>query len=152
MYSTLLYSHSLVRWLVFLSLIFTVFKAYKGYVTHAAFSKTDNLMRHWTATFAHFQLLIGLILYFQSPVIKYIWSDTKSGFRNFEMTFWGIIHIFLMQTAIIIITIGSALAKRQKTDIQKFRTVFRWFLIALIIIFVAIPWPFSPLASRPFFR
>jgi cbb3-type cytochrome oxidase subunit 3 len=27
-----------------------------------------------------------------------------------------------------------------------------WFTIALIIIFIAIPWPFSPFANRPYFR
>jgi hypothetical protein len=27
-----------------------------------------------------------------------------------------------------------------------------WLSIALIIIFIAIPWPFSPFANRPYYR
>jgi hypothetical protein len=57
-----------------------------------------------------------------------------------------------MIMAIIIITIGSALAKRKSSDKEKFKTMGLWFSIALIIIFIAIPWPFSPFANRPYFR
>jgi len=57
-----------------------------------------------------------------------------------------------MLTAIVIITIGSALAKRKKTDKEKFKTMLVWFSAALLIIFIAIPWPFSPLANRPYIR
>jgi hypothetical protein len=152
MYEMLLYSHSITRWLVLISLISATFRAYKGYATHAEFSKTDNMFRHWTATFAHIQLLIGMILYFQSPITGYFWKNFKEAIRNLDATFFSLIHIFLMLTTIIIITIGSAMAKRRKTDILKHQTVFYWFSIALIILLIAIPWPFSPLATRPYFR
>jgi hypothetical protein len=45
-----------------------------------------------------------------------------------------------------------ALAKRDSEDSQKFNAVFLYYSIALLIILVAIPWPFSPLAQRPYFR
>lgn len=69
-----------------------------------------------------------------------------------EFTFFGMIHSLLMLVAIIVITFGSALAKRKTTDREKFKTMLYWFSIALIIILIAIPWPFSPLANRPYFR
>ena len=69
-----------------------------------------------------------------------------------DLTFFGLIHILFMLTAIVIITIGSALAKRKPTDSEKFKTMLLWFSLALMLIFVAIPWPFSPLANRPYFR
>ncbi|MEJ7740420.1 MAG: hypothetical protein WKF97_23625 [Chitinophagaceae bacterium] len=61
-------------------------------------------------------------------------------------------HITMMLTAIIVITIGSAKTKRKSTDQEKFKTMATWFTIGLLIILTSIPWPFSPLTSRPFFR
>ena len=152
MYSTLLVLHSLTRWLVLIFLLYSIYRAFIGYTQNKILSRTDNAFRHWTATIAHIQLMIGIILYTQSPVVKYFWTDTKTAFQNLDLTFYGLIHIILMLIAIIVLTIGSALAKRKLTDKEKFKTIFVWFSIALIIIFIAIPWPFSPLSNRPYFR
>lgn len=152
MYQTLVFYHSIIRWFVLASLIFAIYRAYKGYYSKAVFTKTDNSIRHWTATIAHIQLVIGIILYSKSPIIKYFWSNFKEAIQNIDTTFFGLIHIVLMLTSIVIITIGSALSKRKTTDLEKFKTMLVWFSIALLIIFIAIPWPFSPLANRPYFR
>lgn len=152
MYQTLTFLHSTFRWLVLLSLIYAIFAAYKGYFSNREFSKTDNSVRHWTATIAHIQLILGIILYSQSPIIKYFWKNFGSAKESFDLLFFGLIHIFLMLFSIILITIGSALTKQKETDKEKLKTMLIWFTIALIIIFIAIPWPFSPLANRPYFR
>jgi hypothetical protein len=141
-----------MRWLVLASLLFAIYRAYKGYFSKATFSKTDNAVRHWTATIAHIQLMIGIVLYFQSPIIKYFLANFKEAVRAFDLLFFGLIHGSLMITAIVIITIGSAKAKRKTVDQEKFKTMLLWFSIALIIIFISIPWPFSPLANRPYYR
>lgn len=152
MYSTLLSLHSWVRWIVLVFLVYSIYRAFMGYNQNKAFSKTDNAFRHWTATVAHIQLMIGIILYTQSPIVKFFWTDTKTTWQNLDITFYGVIHILLMLTAIVVLTIGSALAKRKPTDKEKFKTMLVWFSIVLIIIFIAIPWTFSPLSSRPNFR
>ncbi|KEO75456.1 hypothetical protein [Anditalea andensis] len=152
MYSTLLSLHSLFRWLVLVILVYSIYRAFIGYTRNQPFSKTDNAFRHWTATVAHIQLMIGIVLYTQSPVVKYFWANTKTALLNLDLTFYGLIHIVLMLTAIVVLTIGSALAKRKPTDREKFKTMLVWFSIVLIILFIAIPWSFSPLSSRPYFR
>lgn len=152
MYQILLYTHSLFRWLVLATLLWSVIRAWRGYYTQAVFTKADNALRHWTATIAHVQLVVGMILYTQSPIIKYYWkSDTKTDLP-FDLTFFGIVHMLLMLVVIVFITIGSALAKRKPSDTEKFKTMLLWFAIALLLICIAIPWPFSPLAHRPYFR
>ena len=152
MYETLIYCHTYIRWLVLGSLLYAIYRAYRGYVSKLTFTKTDNAVRHWTATIAHIQLMIGMVLYFKSPIIKYYWTNSKEGTSNIDFSFFAIIHISFMLVAIVLITIGSANAKRKQTDLEKFRTVLIWFSIALLIIFLAIPWPFSPLANRPYLR
>ncbi len=141
-----------MRWLVLLSLFYSIYRAYKGYSYQLSFTRKDNLVRHWTATIAHIQLVFGILVYVQSPIVKYFWKNFKGGSQNLDMLFFGLIHIILMLAAIVVLTIGSALAKRRPADEQKFRTMLIWFSIALILIFIAIPWPFSPLANRPYFR
>ena len=152
MYALLLFFHSLFRWLVLVSLLYAIFRAYKGYTTNSLFTKTDNSIRHWTATIAHVQLVLGFMLYFTSPIIKYFFANFKQEIQRIDLAFFGVIHFLFMLTAIVVITIGSALAKRKLTDKEKFRTMLVWFSIALGLISLAIPWPFSPLANRPYFR
>lgn len=152
MYQSLTIYHSIIRWLVLVSLLYSIYRAYKGYSSHLNFTKTDNAIRHWTATIAHIQLVIGIMLYTQSPIIKYFWHNFNEAVENLDTLFFGLLHIAFMLLAIILITTGSALAKRKQTDKEKFKTMLVWFSISLLIIFIAIPWPFSPLANRPYYR
>lgn len=152
MYPTLLLLHSWFRWLVLLSLCYAIARSYRGYYSVSEFSFLDNKVRHWTATIAHIQLILGILVYIKSPIVQYYFSDFKNLISNWELTFFGLFHFILMLTAIVIITIGSAKAKRKKTAPEKFRTMLIWFSVALVIIFITIPWPFSPLANRPYIR
>lgn len=152
MYSTLLLCHSFLRWFVLGSLLYSIYIAYKGYTSQLSFTRKDNLIRHWTATIAHIQLIFGILIYVQSPIVKYFWANFSTAIQNLDAAFFGLIHILCMLISIILITIGSALAKRKANDRDKFKTMLIWFCIALLIIFIAIPWPFSFLANRPYFR
>ncbi len=148
----LLFLHSLMRWFVLASLLYAIYRAYLGYTKKLPFTKVDNKIRHWTATIAHIQLLVGIIIYTQSATVKMLTNSPSNNSHVTEPVFFGIIHIALMLIAIVIITIGSAVAKRKTPAADQFRTQLIYFSVALAVIFVAIPWPFSPLAQRPFIR
>ena len=152
MYSYLIFFHSITRWFVLGSLLFAISRSYQGYFTKGVFTKTDDSIRHWTATISHIQLTIGSVLYFTSPLIKFFFAHFKEQFVNIDLAFFGLVHILLMTVAVVLITIGSAIAKRKLTDQEKFRTMLVYFSIALLIIFIAIPWPFSPFTNRPYIR
>lgn len=152
MYSTVLALHSLTRWLVVASLLFALFISYRGWLQHKTCTPFDNRVRHITATIAHIQLALGLWLYFISPLISYFLKNFKSAVKERSIRFFGMEHAAMMLVAIIIITVGSASAKRKKWDEQKFKTMAIWFTIAFVIILINIPWKFSPMASRPYFR
>lgn len=152
MYSLFLFLHSVTRWLLLAGLLYAIGRGVAGWAGRRAFTRQDNLARHLTATIAHIQLLIGYVLYFQSPLTAYFRAHAKEAAMPFEFRFFGWIHVLLMTAAVILLTIGSAAAKRQATDARKFRTMTIWFLLALLLILAAIPWPFSPLAHRPYIR
>ncbi|PBQ33569.1 hypothetical protein CNR22_17910 [Sphingobacteriaceae bacterium] len=152
MYTGLLFFHSLTRWFLLISLVYAILIAFRGYFFNKEFSKWHNAIRHWTATIAHIQLILGVILFIKSPIIQYFFKNYQDAKTNEEISFFAQIHSLLMLSAVVLITIGSAVAKRKNTDKAKYKTMLTWFCIALFIILVALPWPFSPLASRPYLR
>lgn len=150
MYRTLLILHSLGRWAVVLGLLVGLWRAYRGWLGRRPFTAFDNAVRHQVATIAHVQLMLGYALYFVSPLIASFhlrYAEHAPG-----TLFFGVQHVAVMTMAIVVLTLGSALAKRQATDPARFRTMALWFTGAALLILLAIPWPFSPWASRPFFR
>ncbi|MEM6321290.1 MAG: hypothetical protein AAF960_26770 [Bacteroidota bacterium] len=152
MYYYLLIAHSIFRWLAFFGLVVSLILFGVKFIQRKSFSPTDDLLRHSTATLFHIQLIIGMLLLAKSTLVLQFWQDTQVGFANVQLTFFGLLHPLLMFVAIIIITIGSAKAKRMKEDVAKFRTVLLWFGIGFLLLMVAIPWSFSPWVSRPNFR
>jgi formate/nitrite transporter FocA (FNT family) len=87
-----------------------------------------------------------------SPIVQYFFDHFKEAIHDRQIRFFGMEHITVMFISIIIITLGSIKAKKQTTDVLKFKTMAIWFTIALILIISSIPWAFSPLVSRPYFR
>ncbi|QEM13906.1 hypothetical protein [Mucilaginibacter rubeus] len=152
MYAFILALHSLIRWFVLVSLLFALYRAYTGWLGNKTYSKLDNRARIIAATVAHIQLVVGLWLYFISPVVSYFLSHFKEGVQNRQIRFFGMEHITMMLIGITLITIASAKAKRKTTDQEKFKTLAIWLTIALLVILSSIPWSFSPLISRPLFR
>ncbi|HVW95666.1 MAG TPA: hypothetical protein VHA56_06840 [Mucilaginibacter sp.] len=152
MYSFLLSLHSLIRWFVLASLLLAFFRAWRGWRGKKAYSQFDDRVRMIAALTAHLQLVLGLWLYFISPVVGYFLHHFKEAVHERQIRFFGMEHITMMLTAIVLITIGSAKARRQTTDNEKFKTMAIWFTISLLIILTSIPWSFSPLTSRPLFR
>jgi hypothetical protein len=148
----LLQVHSILRWVVTGAILLALYRAWIGLLTRRAFTAFDNAVRHWTATAFHVQLMVGIVLFTQSPVVKGFWSNFREASQNFDSLFFGLLHALLMLCAIVIVTIGSAVTKRKTTDREKFASMLLWYAIAFIIVLIAVPWPFSPLAARPYIR
>ena len=152
MYGSLLMIHSWLRWLVLLSLAYLIYRSVSALHSKKPFTKLDNTLRHSTATIAHVQLAVGFALYFTSPVTKYFMANFREAMQYADTAFFGMVHITLMTVAVVLVTLGSSLAKRRQGDKYKFRTMAIYFIMALLVILIAIPWPFSPLANRPLVR
>ncbi|GAB2976345.1 hypothetical protein GCM10027049_08970 [Mucilaginibacter puniceus] len=152
MYLTLLALHSLTRWLVLVSLLYAIINSYRGWLANKPWLKSDDIIRHATATIAHVQLVLGIALYFISPIVNYFLHNLSTAMHERSIRFFGMEHITMMLIGITMITIGSVKAKRKATDYEKFKTMAIWFTIDLLIILSSIPWSFSPLISRPNFR
>lgn len=152
MYSILLFLHSYNRWLVLISLLVAIVRSYRGLLLKKSFTKFDGNLRLATVNIVHLQLLLGICLYAISPIVSYFLHNFKEAVKEREIRFFGMEHAFMMLLAVVLISIGSARAKRKEDDRQKFKAIAVWFTIGLLIILSSIPWQFSPLISRPSFR
>lgn len=150
MYLVLLTLHSWGRWAVLLGLLWGIGRAYRGWRGARPFTPLDNTVRLSVATLAHVQLTLGYLLYFQSPVVRSF--HLRDAVHDPGALFFGLQHVLAMTVAVVVLTIGSALAKRRASSPEQFRTMALWFTAALLLLFLAIPWPFLPWAQRPYFR
>ncbi len=152
MYGVLLHIHSVVRWLVLLSLSISLARAYSALLYSRPFAGFDRMSIAIGTMASQIQVLLGMALYASSPFVVLFWSDTADGVGNTQLLFFSVIHILGMFASVVLVTIGSSLAKRAKDDRHKFRSVAIYWTIAVCLILLLIPWPFSPLAQRPLWR
>jgi hypothetical protein len=146
----LIVSHSILRYLVLLSILVVIYLAWEGLTFKKSYTSLHRIATASASGISHLQLLVGFVLYFFSPTAQSFWQ-TKSMCWS-DGLFFALVHFGLMSAAIVILTVGAALAKREVEERRRFRILFNYFVLALLIILIAIPWPFSPLAQRPWFR
>ncbi len=144
MYNILKSAHSGWRYVVFILLVIAVIKALSGWLGNKTYTEGDRKLNVFTLISAHIQLLIGLILYFVSPLTKGPMSD--SIFR-----YWKVEHISMMIIAIILITVGNAKSKKAIVGVAKHRTISVFFGLALILIIVTILLMVKDVPGRSFF-
>ncbi|MBV7533127.1 hypothetical protein KW844_23750 [Chitinophaga sp. sic0106] len=152
MYPFLLALHSLVRWLVVITLVASLFNAYRGWLQARPFGAGSKQLRIATVTAAHIQLVLGICLYFISPLVHYFLQHFGEAVKMREIRFFGMEHSSMMLLSIILLTIGSAKAKRKTSAREQYKTIAIWYSIAFVILFFSIPWGFSPLTHRPYYR
>jgi hypothetical protein len=143
MYIGLLHLHSALRYVVVILLIVAILKAFAGWFGNKSYTEGDRKLALFTMISVHLQLVIGLILYFISPVVQSALTDMGAAMKDTQLRFWAIEHIATNIIGIILITIGYSTAKRASTDKAKFTRTAIFYLIGFILIMSAIPWPWS---------
>jgi uncharacterized protein YacL len=146
MLTGLLHIHSLLRYILLIFILISIIKSFSGWFCKKQYLPSDKKVALFTLISAHLQLVIGLILYFVSPTVKVGLADIGAAMKDSGLRFWAVEHISMMIIAIVLITLGYSLAKRGKDDEAKHKRVAICFLFALIVVFLAIPWPWSAVA------
>jgi hypothetical protein len=100
---------------------------------------------------AHTTLLIGLILLFVGRISFTKIPEGVSVMKDATYRFFLVEHPLMMIIAIVFITIGRGQAKKSIPDAVKYKKAFWFFVVALILILAAIPWPFREVIGRPYF-
>ena len=130
LYSFFLHLHSGLRYIVLLLVLVAIIRAWADWLGHKAYSEGNRKLNLFAMISVHTQLLIGLVLYFVSPIVKF-GSDTM---KDATTRYWTVEHLTGMIIAIALITVGHARAKRAATPDAKHKSIAIFYTLALIII------------------
>lgn len=141
MYVGFLHIHDTLRWLLLIGLLITLTKYLAGWLGNKQWKRADNILGISVTLLMDLQLVTGLVLYFfLSPITQIALSDFGAAMKNADLRFYAVEHLSLMLIAVVLVHFGRAKSKSAKTDEGKFKAGSIFFLIALMVIFAAIPW------------
>ncbi|GAA3759604.1 hypothetical protein GCM10022423_08170 [Flavobacterium ginsengiterrae] len=136
MYHFLQKFHSGWAYLALLLLVFAVINAIIGFTSKKEFTAKDRKISLFALIGTHTQLLIGLILYFVSPLGK----DSLGQMSNAALRLTSLEHPLINLIAIVLITIGWSKHKKLINSESKFKTFAIFYGLGLILILSRIPW------------
>ena len=141
MYSALKTVHSYWAYLALAILILASVNALLGMRGNKAFSARDLRISLFGLIFSHVQLLVGLILYFVSPWFDQ-WSALGVGgvMKDAQARLYLVEHPFTNIVAILLITIGWSMHKRQTEDEKKFSRIGIFYTLGFVLLLSRIPW------------
>ena len=140
MYPILLGLHNIMRWLVVFAAIWLLIRTYMGLFSKGDWTETEGKAMRFFVIFLDIQLLLGLILYFVSPLTQAAMGNFGAAMGDDSLRFFAVEHSFMMIVAVILAHIGSVMVKRAAESRSKYIRAAIWFTITALVIVVAIPW------------
>lgn len=139
MYALIKIIHSYWAYLVLLILAVAIFNSFLGKILRRDFSTKDLRISLFGLIFSHIQLVIGLILYFVSPWFGK-WSELGVGVvKNAETRLYLIEHPITNILAIVLITMGWSMHKRQSLSGKKFLRIGLFYTLGLVLLLSKTP-------------
>ncbi len=136
MYSTLLGLHSGLRYIVLSLLVIALLLAIVGLFGKKPYTQTNRKLNLFAMIATHTQFLVGLILYFFSPLVNY--SNMGQAMKDTMTRYWTVEHSVMMLFAIVLITLGHSRSKRAADNFNKHRSIALYYGLAVLVIVVAI--------------
>lgn len=128
--------HSGWAYLALLLLLIAAANAWIGASSKKSFTKKVRTIALIALIVIHIQLLVGLILYFVSPLGK----QALGNISDSALRLTALEHPLINVIAIILITIGWSKHKKAATDSAKFKSIAVFYTIGLVLILARIPW------------
>lgn len=134
LYSLLLTTHSLLRWVVLLAAVLAVLRAAFGLLGKRAWRPLDDRLGLILSITVDLQVLVGLLMWpFYLGIVGFNMRDDAS--RRFLVE-----HPLAMLAALALIHIGRARVRKQADDAGKFKQALIFFGLALLLMLLLIPW------------
>lgn len=130
--------HSFLAYLALLGIIISFVYALIGALSGRSFEEKDRKFGLFGLIPAHLQLVIGLVLYFLSPLgFANLSSETMSDSMS---RLYALEHPVINIIAIAVITIGYIRAKKLTDSRSRFRSIYMFYGVGLLLILSRIPW------------
>ncbi|GAB3816333.1 hypothetical protein [Pontibacter rugosus] len=138
MYTGIQHLHSYMTYLVLLGVLISFGSALAGMSGNRPFTDGDRKRGLLGLIPAHLQWIIGLILYFISPLGASNFSG--AAMKDSVSRLYMLEHPLTMVIAVVLITIGYSRAKRMIGTQGGFKSIAIFYGIALLLILIRIPW------------
>ncbi|MGN6801375.1 MAG: hypothetical protein ACTHJN_05690, partial [Ginsengibacter sp.] len=142
---------NLFRWLILFFGFWTLLSAISGLVSSRVYSPADGKANLFFMICMDIQLLLGLALYFMNGWYTGLGNMGES-MKEPMVRFFTVEHSIMMIIAWILVHVGRVAVKKSFNSSGKFKKSLIFFGISLLLILIAIPWPFREAVSRPWFR
>lgn len=136
--------HSILRWVVLLTALFAIIRSITGLSFRRSFMEADGRAGLWFTISMDLQLLVGIILYFfLSPTTTMALQNFGAAMSVGASRFFAVEHVLLMVLATVAAHVGRAQGKKKAlAAAQRHRRSLIWYVLALVLVLAAIPWPF----------
>ncbi|HEY0601528.1 MAG TPA: hypothetical protein VGD58_01395 [Herpetosiphonaceae bacterium] len=154
MYATFLVLHNLTRWLVLLFGFWALYRLVDGWIRRRSWSRADRLAMRWFALIISLQFVFGAVLYLlpgalvQGALSNAGWATIM---KSRILRFFTLEHPLQMFIAIGVSHMANMITRRMSVDRRRFVTGTLLLSLAMLLILVAIPWPFLS-HGRPLLR
>lgn len=142
MYTGLQHLHSGLAYLVLAALVIIFGYVLINYFKDNPFTEKVRKASLVGLIVSHLQLLIGLVLYFISPLGLSNFSGEAMGDAMSRL--YMLEHPLTMIIAIILITVGYSKAKNGTDDASRYKKILIYYGIGLVLMLIRIPWSVWP--------
>ena len=139
MYTGLQHTHSGLAYLALLALVLVIIWALVGALSGRDFQEKDRKIALIAFILCHIQLLVGLILYFVSP-LGYSLLAGGGAMADATARLTALEHPLINILAIVLVSVGFIRAKKLESSTAKFRSIYMMYAVGLVLILSRIPW------------
>ena len=150
-YRILLGIHSWNRWIILVLGLILLVTAWKKWIERSDDATQTKKLSIWFIISVDVQLLLGIVLFFVSPVIATFLQNIGASMGESAIRFWAVEHTTMMLIATVIAHVARVKVKKAADPAASNKLGAIWFSIAYVLILLTIPWPFMPWGRALFF-
>lgn len=130
--------HSFLAYIALLGIIISFIYALIGALSGRTFKEKDRKFGLIGLIPTHLQLVIGLVIYFLSPLG---FANLSGATMSDSMSrLYALEHPVINIIAIAVITVGYIRAKKLTDSRNRFRSIYMFYGVGLVLILSRIPW------------
>ena len=135
-YETIQSVHSILAYAALGLLVLASINAIFGLTSKKFFTDKDLRLSLFTLIICHIQLLVGMILYFISPM----GSAQLGNMKDAAMRLTSLEHPLINIIALVLITIGWSKHKKEESNNGRFKKIAIFYTLGLVLILSRLPW------------
>ena len=141
MYPYVLGLHNIVRWIVLLAGLWSVFLVWRGWLQRRRWTNAESRATRAFVGALDLQFLLGILLFAVfSPLTRQGFRDIGAAMADAPVRYFLLEHPMIMLVAIASAHIGAVQVRRASTDAERFQKASILFGLALAAMAGFIPW------------